>query len=375
MRDQMNSKLHIGIIGLGGAGRAHILRFKSNPKVEIVALYDPKRSVLDEVVSMNPSLPIKLATSDINELFCYQGIDAVSICSPDHAHAEHALQAIHQGWHVLCEKPLTDSISNCEKILQALEGSNLKFMVHHQWRYVPAFQRARDIVQSGILGNVFEIEADYFHDMTDRATKFDTWRIDPDHPQNIIFGGACHPIDLMQWCFNQHIVQVFAYANHIAFKTYPDYDHVTAILRFAGGQVGKVTMSIGCKRPQYQRLVILGDQGTIVNNLLLDKNGLKKVLRYPAIRSRSLIIFMKNFIKNMIGRLACLPGVTINYPFGDYYEHDLASERLMDDFIDCILLDKTVTIPISESADAIRVCQAVIESYQSGNPVVVKRES
>jgi len=370
----MNRCIQFGIVALGGAGRGHLVRLLRNERARVVAVYDRRQDIIEDVLKDHQSQLAAqdvdiFATTDWASFLERNDVQAVSICSPDHLHAEHALEALKRGWHVLCEKPLTDSLENCERILEAVDRAQTKFMVHHQWRYVPTFVKARSLVREGIIGDVFAIEADYYHDMTKRAVRFDNWRMDPSHPQNIVLGGACHSVDLMQWIVDEPIIEVFAYANHRSFTAWPDVDNVLALLRFASGVIGKLSMSVGCKRPQYQRLVVLGNKGTIVNNLLLNENGLSQVVHHPSRPKRTLDGLIKECISSIVTRQRN----TINYPFDDFYEHERACEALIDGFLESVLMDKPVPIPLKESVDAIRVCLAIIASYQTGRPVTVER--
>lgn len=287
----MSEFLRIGIISLGGAGRAHLRRFLKNPKAKVVAVFDPKPEVVGDLSGSGEDIVV--ATTKLEEFYSCEDIQAVSICSPDHTHASYALRALKRGWHVLCEKPLTSTSPDCEHLVREVRKTGLKFMVHHQLRYVPVFWKSKKIVQSGQLGDIFSVEADYFHYMKKRAMMFDDWRIDRDNYQNIVLGGGCHPIDLMQWILEDRIVETFAYANHIGWKEYPDVDTVVALFRFQKkGAIGKMTMTISARRPIYHPLVVTGTEATIVNGLLLKEDGFKEMLHFPASnlrRSRRLL--------------------------------------------------------------------------------------
>lgn len=358
----MSDFVRMGIISLGGAGREHLRRFLKNPKAKVVAVFDPKPEVVRHVSGSGEDIVV--ATTNLEEFYSCEDIQAVSICSPDHTHATYALRALKRGWHVLCEKPLTSTSSDCEHLIREVRRTGLKFMVHHQLRYLPVFWKSKQIVQSGQLGNIFAVEADYFHYMKKRAVMFDDWRLDPDNYQNIVLGGGCHPIDLMQWILEDRIVETFSYANHVGWKQYPDVDTVVALFTFSRGSIGKMTMTISPRRPIYHPLVVMGTEATIVNGLLLNENGVKKVLHFPKYNLRR----SRRLLGRIIGR--CYD--TVQYPF-DHNEHDLACEALIDQFFNSVLYNTSIPITLEESADAVRVCLATIESYRQKKPVKVER--
>ena len=358
----MPNALPIGIISLGGAGRAHLRRFAANPKADVVAVFDPIDSVLRIVLADSRVDSIKLATNDLAEFLSFPGMSAVSICSPDYCHGEHALAALKHGLHVLIEKPMATTFSECQEIMEAADNYGKKVTVHHQMRFVPTFSKAKELVENNRIGTVFALEADYFHDVRKRAVKFDSWRLNPDTHQNIVFGGACHPIDLIQWIAGDEIVEVFAYANHLAFDAWPDVDTVIGLLKFRGGVLGKVTKSIGCRRPTHIPLLVLGTDGAIVNGLILGEHGANGMShRAPATGWR-----------RFIGRLLENRKSIRSYPF-EHYEHELACRELVDRFLDSIIKDGPVPIPLIDSASTIAVCEAIVKSYQTGQPITVNR--
>jgi predicted dehydrogenase len=320
------------------------------------------------------------------------------VCSPDHQHAQQSIDCLRAGLHVLAEKPMATSTTDALRMIQAAHVAGRKLMVHHQMRHVPSFRAAKGIVDKGALGLIFGIEADYYHDMRKRAVAFDDWRTHPDTCQNIIFGGACHPLDLMQWVIGDKIQEVFAYANHEAFKAYPDVDTVMAVLKFSRGCIGRMTMTIGCNRPQENSLVVLGDGGTLVNGLLLRSEpdtwlGRSPFLNIPLVQrvlqrmnrtlklrseyATSMIHFPSenlNLIQRLLGSLCLRVGNVIHYPYNSF-EHGVACKSLINDFLRSIAMDTPPPIDPQDSLDAIRVCEAVIKSYKTGQPVKVVRDT
>ena len=111
----MSDIVNIGIISLGGAGRAHLERFKKNPKAKVMAIFDPKPDVVRHFGEDDPDMVV--ATTNEDEFFSCQEVEAVSVCSPNYAHANHALQALKHGWHVLCEKPLTTNVADADRLV------------------------------------------------------------------------------------------------------------------------------------------------------------------------------------------------------------------------------------------------------------------
>ena len=114
--------------------------------------------------------------SDWRRLIERDDIDAIDICTPNNMHAEIALAAAEAGKMVLCEKPLSMTAEEGEKMVAAVEAKDLPNMVWYNYRFVPAVTLAKQIVEEGKLGRIFHYRANFLQD----------WTINPELPQ----GGA-----------------------------------------------------------------------------------------------------------------------------------------------------------------------------------------
>ena len=138
-------------------------------------------------------------------------IDVVDICTPGDSHAEIAIAALEAGKHVLCEKPLANSVAEAEAMTSAAEKAAGRSMVAFNYRRVPALALARQLIEQGRLGEFRHVRAQYLQD----------WLIDPQFPlvwrlrREAAGSGAlgdlgAHLIDLTQYLTGQHIERVGA---------------------------------------------------------------------------------------------------------------------------------------------------------------------
>lgn len=95
------------------------------------------------------------------DLLC--GLDAVIIASPTWMHVSQAVQAADAGKHVLCEKPMARHIAECGQIIDACERGGVTLMVGLMKRFNPAFVTAKEMIESGELGEVFEVRSLLVH--------------------------------------------------------------------------------------------------------------------------------------------------------------------------------------------------------------------
>ncbi len=358
-------KINAAVISMGGAGRAHAQRILRNPRSKLFAVFDINEKMLSDYKWLQ--YEGGHTTTDYEQILNDERIEMVPICSPDNTHFDYAIRAIDAGKHVLIEKPMVTTLRQCEELSRAIEGNGKNLGVHHQMRYVPCYRKAKAVLDSGRLGAPLVIEADYVHDMRERASRFDSWRLNEKAPQEVILGASSHAIDLIRWMANEEVDEVFSYASHVGWEEYPTFDTVVSLLRFKGNTIGKVMSTIACKRTQLNTLRIYGVGGSIIDNLLINEKGLKEVIHEPSYNLSKAFLFQKAFV----GPLMKSKSVQ-NYPLS-VYEHEKACEELINEFIECIIEGRKFPIDFYEGAYTIQICLACSESYEAGKAVKLRR--
>lgn len=191
----MGRTLSVGIIGAGAIAAArHAPGYERAPGAEILAVADAN---LDraEVLAKKHGVPI--VYQDYRELLRRTDIDAVSICTPNALHAEHALAAIQAGKHVLCELPIALGLGECRELIQMARAHGVLLMPALAERFSAAHRQAREIVASGQIGRPLFFRASF---ASPRSPAASDWRVDP----AISGGGALidlglHALDLFRF--------------------------------------------------------------------------------------------------------------------------------------------------------------------------------
>lgn len=248
----------VGVIGLG-MGEVHMQACRRYPNVEVRAVCDTDAARLESVASAHG---VGFATTDYQELASRADVDLVIVASPDFYHAVHAVAAMERGKHVLCEKPLALTMADCETIIEAADRTGATCMVGQVCRFAPGFVRAKELVDAGAVGKLFLVESEYAHNYAG-VPGAGNWRRDPDRPRHPVIGGGCHAVDLVRWVAGD-VSEVAAYSNHFALTDWPTDDCTVAALRFESGAVGRLMVSIGCKRDYTMRSTFYGTKGTII---------------------------------------------------------------------------------------------------------------
>ncbi|MFA6948353.1 MAG: Gfo/Idh/MocA family oxidoreductase [Eubacteriales bacterium] len=152
-----DKKLRIGIIGTGGIAHSHARAYKNFADVEVVAGADiipgKARAFLDEF-GWNDAAAYESA----EELCARDDIDAVSVCTYNSQHAHCAVAALESGKHVLLEKPMAITIAQGLDIMAAEKKSGKIVSIGFQPRYGANFQKVKEIIGSGALGDVYYVQ-------------------------------------------------------------------------------------------------------------------------------------------------------------------------------------------------------------------------
>ncbi len=201
----------------------------------------------------------------IREAKLKKGIEAVSIVTPNHVHYLAAREFLKRGIHVICDKPLTSSLSDAKKLHKAAEDSDALFILTHNYTGYPMVRQAREMVQSGELGKVRVVQVEYAQDwLTENQTfKQAEWRTDPERSG----AGGCtgdigtHAFNLS--CFISGLEVESLAADIQAFvdgRALDDNAHV--MLRFAGGARGMLWASqVAPGNENALRIRVYGDKG------------------------------------------------------------------------------------------------------------------
>ena len=152
-------RLKVGVIGAGGIAQfGHIPSYQAIPEVEVIAVSDPNGDKLRDV---QKRYSIENGFSDYRELLKTDGLDAVSICTPNYLHAEMALAALRSGKHVLCEKPFAVNVREAEEVVTEAKRTGLLVMENLSLRSDLTHRIIMKYVRQKSLGRVYYAKCSY----------------------------------------------------------------------------------------------------------------------------------------------------------------------------------------------------------------------
>ena len=198
------------------------------------------------------------------------GIDAVSIVTPNHLHGPIAAVFLAQGIHVICDKPMTATLAQAEALMVVAAKSSASFFLTHNYTGYPMIRQARQMLADGNLGDIRIVQADYLQDWLTNAPAADNkqaaWRTDPAQSGGGAIGDiGTHAYNLASFVTGLRTHSISAtLRSHVAGRTVDDDARVT--LKFDGGAHGHIWAS----------QVAVGNE----NNLTLAVYGSKASLRW-----------------------------------------------------------------------------------------------
>lgn len=199
-------ELRVAMIGYGFMGAAHSQGWRVAPRFFDLEAEPVMATIVGRdaarVEAARAKFGWRTAETDWRRVVDDPSIDVIDICSPGSSHAEIAIAALDAGKHVLCEKPLANTVEEAEAMTAAAQRAaarGVRSMVGFSYRRVPAIGYARRLVREGRLGAIRQVRALYLQDwLTDENGPM-TWRLDKDAAGSGSLGDiGAHAIDLVE---------------------------------------------------------------------------------------------------------------------------------------------------------------------------------
>ena len=207
-------EIRVGLIGHMFMGKAHSNAFRN-----ATLWYDiPCRVVMKAVCSRNtdgnlPAFTDKFGwdgyETDWHRLVARDDIDLISIATPGYLHRDMAVEAAGKGKHILCEKPLANSLDEARDMLTAVQKAGVKNCCGFSYRFTPSQALAKQFVDEGKIGRIFHVHARYAQDWIVDPNFAMVWRLDKKSAGSGSLGDICaHSIDAARFITGMEIKEV-----------------------------------------------------------------------------------------------------------------------------------------------------------------------
>jgi predicted dehydrogenase len=278
----MTPTINIGLVGYGFMGKAH-----SNAYRQAEPFFEPALKPVMKAICGRDEAAVKEAAENLGweeyetsweKLIARPDLEIIDISSPGDTHREIAVAAAEAGKHILCEKPLANTLAEAEEMLAAVEKAGVKHLVNFNYRWVPAVRLAKRLIDEGALGQVRHWRATYLQD----------WLVDPEFPlewrlrreragSGALGDIAAHIVDLAHFLVGEISEVVGMTETFVKERPLPDargkrgavtVDDAAAFLaRFENGVFGTFEATrFATGRRNYQHFEVNGSRGSLAFN-------------------------------------------------------------------------------------------------------------
>lgn len=229
----MTTELTVGLLGAGMIAGVHAHAYRGSPGVRLLAVADPAPGKAERLAVQHGAR----VASGLDELLSL-GVDVVDVCTPPTAHADATVAALKAGRHVICEKPITRTLEEARRVVAAAEAAPGLLMVGHVSRFEPDHRHAKELVDSGEIGEVRLLT----HTTTSSPPGWSEadWLADPATSGGPLLDQAVHSFDFARWMIGSPAVRVHCMA---ADTSAGPTTYALATVRYANGAIAHVECS------------------------------------------------------------------------------------------------------------------------------------
>jgi predicted dehydrogenase len=231
----MSAPVRISVAGAGLIGRRHIEEVAASSTAQLASIVDPGPA--------GPELAEKFGVPlyrSLSELFEQHRPDGVILATPTRLHVDGGLECVAAGVPVIVEKPIGDTVEGATRLVEAAEAAGVPLLTGHHRNYSPILSKAREIVQSGVLGPIVAvIGAALFYKPDDYFEVGGGWRREPGGGPILL--NLIHEVNNLQSLVGD-VVRVHATTSSAA-RRFPVEDTAAMVLTFAGGALGTFLLS------------------------------------------------------------------------------------------------------------------------------------
>lgn len=216
---------------------------------------------------------LERSTNSLAELLSWD-IDAVYISTTNELHAEQAIAAARAGKHVLCEKPLAMSSTECREMILAAEQNNVVLATNHHLRNAATNQTIRQLLAEGVIGRVHSIQVNHAVSLPERLRG---WRLsNPEKGGGVVLDITVHNLDLVRYLLNEDMDEVTAVVSNKGFNSKDVEDESVCVFTSKTGVIVTTHESFNIQN-SVPSVEVFGSEGTIFATRTLSQDPIGNV--------------------------------------------------------------------------------------------------
>ena len=297
-------------------------------KMKIVAAADPRSEKLEQMKTLLGLEDAQCYASAEEMLAKEKLADVMFICTQDQQHHGHAMAALEKGYHLLLEKPISESAQKCLEIEALAHKKNLRVIVCHVLRYTVFYQKIRELIAQGAVGEVVSVQASEQVGFWHQAHSFvrGNWR-QKETSAPMILAKCCHDMDILLWLTGKRCERVSSFDSLRHFR--PEYAPEGAAARCTDGCPAADSCPYNAVR-YYMDRVRAGELGWPVNILTVqhDEEGVMQALKTGPY-GRCVYACDNDVVDHQVLNMELEGGVTVSFSMCGFSKYNHRSLRIM----------------------------------------------
>lgn len=251
-----NRKVRYAVVGIGWISQTALLPgVEHTGNSEVVAFVSGHE---EKAAKVGGKYGVKdlYSYEEYDKLLSSGTIDAVYLATPNWDHVDLAVRTLDAGIHLLLEKPMATSVTDCQRIIDASERTHAKLMIAYRKHHEPAMLKAIDVARSGKLGHLR-----YFNSSFSQPVNYQNHRAKNGYWAGPVPDMGPYPINTVRNLFGAEPVEVSAMGTRTEPERFRDFDDQVAVnLRFPGGRLATMLLSYsGAELDDFRIVGTLGD--------------------------------------------------------------------------------------------------------------------
>ncbi len=235
-------KMRVGVIGTGKiACVLHLNEYSLNPDADLVAICDNDPGRLKIAADR---YGLRKTYSDYPKMLAQENLGAVSVCLPNYLHHPVTMAALEAGVNVLVEKPMALNSKDAAEMIATAKANKKLLMVSQTQRFSPVHQKAKEVVDSGIMGKILHVATSFGHPGPEGWSPWGKWFFDK---KQAGYGSMAdlgiHKADLVRFLTGKEVAEVCAFYTRSEKENTDVEDNFVSSLKFTDGTIGTLSTS------------------------------------------------------------------------------------------------------------------------------------
>ncbi|RMG35437.1 MAG: gfo/Idh/MocA family oxidoreductase [Methanobacteriota archaeon] len=259
----MADKIRIGIIGTGFGAKVHAPAMIYHDNFEVVAIAGRNPEKTEKIAK---DLEIPHFYTDWRTMLKDETFDAVSVSTPPYLHFTMAKAVLENNFHLLLEKPTTETALEAKKLVRLAEENSLVGMMCHEFRYLPHFHFSHDLINQGKIGTIREIYMQTFFGSFSNVSRLQGhWLLDSKYEGGMLGAIGSHMIDRIRFLTGKEFKEVAGRVTRkIQIPGFSSDDGFSAVLKMEDEIIVNMAVSATVSPPPPSTLIIGGSEGTLL---------------------------------------------------------------------------------------------------------------